>query len=412
MACHEAPEDGWFMHFRDGPHGEQNPAVSYAPEDTCAQSGCHGYANTADIPEGKTSGVTHVNKWHPEYGAWNETEDEGWNSEMVSHSEPTESFVRTKECSACHGTHEGVFANIEDAPGIFEYAPDAQPNPENVSEWRITCVACHEPHEVQEHDYLRGDFSEDSSKLCGQCHNAELGSELQAGAGHGEVHHSMWEMYSRSKFVDNSSSHPELECASCHMPGLDRPPGNFETTAGVSRQTGHSMEVNTTQLMSDRLRDKEYRKCNACHQDLDATIDEQRRITQQMIERAQTMRSEANQTMYEYGYEDTELASTLEEGTFWLQFVEAAGTGIHNPEMATERLTGAIDRFDEVKSLAYQQQVDELNEQLDEQSQEPQTTTTTPTTEPTTETETPGLGISVALVAIIGAALLAVRRWT
>ncbi|MFB6153247.1 MAG: hypothetical protein ABEJ27_03245, partial [Halodesulfurarchaeum sp.] len=42
-ACHKAPEDTWFMHFRVGPHGNQNPSVSMAPEDTCAQAGCHGY---------------------------------------------------------------------------------------------------------------------------------------------------------------------------------------------------------------------------------------------------------------------------------------------------------------------------------------------------------------------------------
>lgn len=411
MACHEEPEDTWFMHFRDGPHGEQNPGVSNAPEDTCAQSGCHGYGLKSMVPEGKESGVTHESRYHPEYGEWNETEDEGWTSEMVSHSEPTESFVRTQECSPCHGTHEGVFANIEDAQGIFEYAHDSQPNPEEVTEWRITCVACHEPHSVQEGDTLRGGFSSDSSKLCGQCHNAELGSELQAG-GHGEVHHSMWEMYSRSKFVDNSSSHPELECASCHMPQLDRP-GHGDDAA--PRYMGHEMEVNTTRLMMDELWEEDYRKCNACHQDLDATIDEQEAITQTMIDRASSMRSEANQTVHNLGYADDEqMASTLEEGTFWLNFVEAAGTGIHNPEMATERLTGAMDRFDEVKSLAYQQKVDELNEQLDQQSQEPQTTTTTASddTTQTTQTETPGMGIGVALVALLGAALLAVRRWT
>jgi len=412
MACHEAPEDGWFMHFGEGPHGEQMPGVSNAPEDTCAQSGCHGYADKSAVPEGKTSGVTHVNKWHPEYQAWNETEDEGWTSEMVSHSEPTEPFVKTQECSACHGTHEGVFANIEDEPGIFDYANDAQPAPEDVEEWRITCVACHEPHTIKEGDNLRGGFSEDSSKLCGQCHNAELGSDLQAAHMEHEVHHSMWEMYSRSKFVDNSSSHPELECSSCHMPGLDRPPGNFETKSGVARRTGHSMEVNTTELMSDRVRVEEYRKCNACHQSLDATIEEQERITEQMIDRATSMRTEANQTVHQLGYADDEqLSSTLTEGTFWLHFVEAAGTGIHNPEMASERLTGAMERFDDVKSLAYQKKIDELSE-------EPQTTTTTTTetttTEPTetTATETPGLGIGVALIALIGAALLAVRRWT
>ena len=406
--CHSEPEDGgWFMHFRAGPHGDENPGVSMAPEDTCSQAGCHGYGSESQIPDGKESGVTHANAYHSEYGEWNETEDADWNSDMMSHSEPTESFVRTEDCMPCHGTHEGVFANIEEDRDIFEYAHDAQPNPENVTEWRVTCVACHEPHSIEEGDVVRGHF-EDQSELCGQCHNAELGSELHAD-GHTEIHHSMWEMYSRSKFADNSSSHPELDCSSCHMPQLDRP-GHGPDAA--PRKMGHEFEVNTTRLQMDRLWTEEYRKCNACHQDLEATIDEQAAITQSMLDTAKTMRGEANQTVYDLEYEDDEqIASTLEEGTFWMNFVGAAGSGIHNPEMATERLTGSIARFDQVKSMAYEKRLNEM-------SQEPQTTTTTESTETTEEpteettTETPGLGIGVAMIALLGAALLAVRRWT
>lgn len=409
--CHTAPEDSWFMHFRAGPHGDQNPGVSMAPEDTCAQAGCHGYGNEGEIPDGKEAGVTHTSKYHPEYGEWNETEDAGWTSEMVSHSEPTESFVRSEECSPCHGTHEGVFANIEDAPGIFEYAHDSQPAPEEVDEWRITCAACHEPHTIMEGgDTLRGDF-EKGSELCGQCHNAEIGSELQAG-GHTEVHHSMWEMYSRSKFFDASGSHPELECYNCHMASLDRP-GHSDDAA--ARKMGHEFEVNTTRLMMEELWVEEDKKCYQCHQDLEATISDQHTIVSNQIETAASMREEANSTVYELELQDNEqLTSELQEGTFWLNFVEAAGSGIHNPEMSTERLRGAMERFDNVKSQAYQMKIDDLNEQLDQQSQEPQTTTTeTPTdTTETTQTETPGLGIGVALVALLGAALLAVRRWT
>ncbi|MFB6267259.1 MAG: cytochrome c3 family protein [Halodesulfurarchaeum sp.] len=424
-ACHQAPEDTWFMHFREGPHGNQNPGVSMAPENTCAQSGCHGYANKKVIPDGKDSGVTHVNKWHPEYGEWNETEDPGWNSSMVSHSKPMPSYGR--ECTECHGTHEGVFANIEKAPGVYEYAHDAQPNPENVTEWRITCVVCHEPHSVTAEDPLRGNF-EDGSKLCAQCHNAELGSKLQAG-NHTEVHHSMWEMYSRSKFYNGSGSHMELECYSCHMPFQARPPGNFSTTEGIARHTGHSFEVNTTALMSDRLQPwtDNYKQCSSCHQSLEATIEAQRSVVQHQLDVASSLRMEANQTVHQYGLtNNTAIMDTLQQGTFWLNFVEAAGTGLHNPEMATQRLTGAIQKFDKVKSMAYKQQVEQLNQQLEEAQQakttitptptETATPTETPTQTPTetttTTTTTPGLGIGVALIALVAAALLALRRWT
>lgn len=413
--CHEPPEDGWFMHFRSGPHGDQNPEVSYAPEDTCAQAGCHGYGNESLVPEGKESGVTHVSAYHPEYGEWNETEDPGWSSDMASHSKVTPSYAQTEDCAPCHGTHEGTFANIDDEDP-YGFAYDAQPSAENVSEWRVTCVACHEPHTIDPEEdagTLRGDFDR-STDLCAQCHNTHEGhgeftDEVQRSGS--ELHHSMWELYRNSKYIDNSSSHVQLECASCHMAQLDRPGHGPDAAA---RKMGHDFEVRTDRLEDPDLWTEDYRKCGACHQDLDATINEQEEMTEYLAEQAIEMRVSSNETLHELGYaDDEELMNSWEEGRFWLNLIEAGGSSIHNPEMANERLTDAIQRFDEVKSLAYQQEVDQLEQELEDASEEPQTTTTT-TTEPTetTATETPGLGIAVAMIALIGAALLAVRRWT
>ena len=114
------------------------------------------------------------------------------------------------------------------------------------------------------------------------------------------------------------------------------------------------------------------------------------------------MRDSSNQTLHEYGYaDDTQLAETWEQGRFWLNFVEAGGTGIHNPEMANARLSDAISNFQEVRSQAYQERISEL----ESSSQGPETTTET------TESQSPGLGIGIALIALLGAALLAVRRY-
>ncbi|MFB6154046.1 MAG: PGF-CTERM sorting domain-containing protein, partial [Halodesulfurarchaeum sp.] len=175
-----------------------------------------------------------------------------------------------------------------------------------------------------------------------------------------------------------------------------------------------------------------YRSCSQCHQSLESTIANQKAVIQHQLTVANNMRAEANQTVYQYGLQDnTQIMNTLQEGTFWLNFVEAAGTGLHNPEMATNKIRGAIKRFDKVKSMAYQQQIQQLNEKL-EQAQQAKTTATpteteTPTPTPTetatatatptetatkTTTTTPGMGVAVAMVALIGAALLAVRRWT
>ncbi|MFB6154045.1 MAG: cytochrome c3 family protein [Halodesulfurarchaeum sp.] len=413
--CHDAPEDGWFMHFRSGPHGDQNPSVPMAPEGTCTLSGCHGYGSEAEIPPGKSTGVTHVNKQHPEYGEWNETEDPSWNSSMVSHSKPAPRVTRNTECMPCHGTHEGVFANIEKAPGVYEYARKAQPNPANVTEWRITCVVCHDPHTIRPEDVLRGDFA-DGSKLCAQCHNAELGARLQAGE-QTEVHHSMWEMYSRSKFVDNGSSHVELDCYTCHMAGLYRPPGSVGTSSGPARYTGHDFDVNSSRLMSERLRIRDFRDCSRCHQSLSATMSEQKRLIRLQVALAADMRAEANQTMTRFGLRENQtIRSTYREGTFWLNFVEAAGSGLHNPEMATNRLRGAIERFDMVKSMAYTTKIARLQRKLEAARQATTTATPTPTptatpaeTPTTTKTTTPGLGVAAALIGLFGAAML-IRR--
>lgn len=409
--CHEPAEDSWFTHFRAGPHGEQNPTASLSPEDNCAQSGCHGYGSKALVPDGKTSGVTHVNTHHPEYGEWNETEDAGWNaSTMSSHSEPAEGYTREKSCLSCKST-AGAIANIEE-PGIYERNEEAVPNPENMTEFRITCVACHEPHSIVEGgDILRGSF-EDSSTLCAQCHNTEISHEFtqEVKTEHAEVHHSQWEMYRTSKYVNNSSSHPELECASCHMPGTPhRETANEKLIA--PQTSGHSFDVNTTRLESEYLSAPDYRKCNTCHQDLEATIQEQRRITQRLAEVAAEMRGSSNQTLHKFGYaNNTELATTWKQARFWVSFVEHGGSGIHNPEMVSSQMAGAIQDFHEVQKLAYQKRIAELNEELEQASQEPQTTT--PPEETTTTTTTPGMGVGIALVAILGGALVAIRRWT
>ncbi|MFB6266345.1 MAG: cytochrome c3 family protein [Halodesulfurarchaeum sp.] len=397
-SCHTPPEGGWYEHFREGPHGSQNPGVSVTPEETCAN--CHGAENAHS----------------PVYPEWNETADPGWSVLGASHSKRPSAAVKTSECMPCHGTHEGVFANIEQASGVYEYARAAQPDPASVTEWRITCSVCHEPHNITETDPLRGSF-EDGSTLCAQCHNAELGSRLQ-NPEHTVVHHSMWGLYSRSKFATNESSHVELDCYSCHMASREAKSRNGTILRRAI--TGHSFEVNSTLLQDpSQLEAPAYRQCGTCHRNLAETMTNEQRIVGSFLEVTRQLWSEANTTITRYDMTDVpEIRRAMRNGTFWMNFVEGAGAGLHNPEMAIGRLRRAIVRFDRVKSLAYQREIESLRTQINETrgvtgvSKGSPTPTTTEASSPTTtgtgttETTTPAVGVAGVLLSLIAAVLL------
>ncbi|MFB6095377.1 MAG: cytochrome c3 family protein [Halodesulfurarchaeum sp.] len=397
-SCHTPPEGGWYEHFREGPHGSQNPGVSVSPEKTCAK--CHGASNPRS----------------PVYPEWNETADPGWSVFDASHSKRPSAAVKTQECMPCHGTHKGVFANIEKAPGVYEYANASQPAPSSVAEWRITCSVCHEPHTITERDPLRGDF-EDGSMLCAQCHNAELGSRLQ-NREHTVVHHSMWGLYSGSKFATNGSMHVELDCYSCHM--ASRKAVIRNGTVIRRAITGHSFEVRTTLLQNQSiLKTPDYRQCGRCHRNLGETIENERRIVRSILQLTRQLWFEANTTINRYDMRDVpKIRHTMQNGAFWLNYVEGAGAGLHNPEMAIARLRGAIVRFDRVKTLAYTRKISSLRRRINEtrgttaSPERTPTPTPTPTPAPSpTETgptaiTTPGVGIVGTMLSLAAAFLL------
>lgn len=388
MECHEEPEDSWFMHFQRGPHGDQKPGVTNAPEQTCSQSMCH----------------DDQNPFGPVYAEWEETDDADWSEDMLSHSKVAPSSVRTEECSACHGTHEGSFANIERAPGVNALAPGEQPDPDTVEEWRITCSACHDPHDVKPDDVLRGDF-ESESQLCAQCHTGNIGTELQ-GASYEGVHQSIWQLYSQSEFAEEAGRHTALECTSCHM--ASKPRG--ESSDAV---TGHSFDVNTSLLSdTDRLAAPPEAQCGSCHPDLAATIAAATGQLESDLALAREMEGSAEQTLADTGLQDDEqLAADLEEGSAWLDFVDTPVAGLHNPNLARDRLRDAIARFDHVKSQAYTQDTgSSAGTTTTTIGPAPTTTTPTPTASTTTETATPGPGVVGVVGVMIALALLGIRR--
>lgn len=387
MECHEEPEDTWFMHFQRGPHGEQTPGVTNSPEATCSQSMCH----------------DDQNPYGPVYAEWDETGDADWSQDMLSHSKPAPPTVRTEECSACHGTHEGSLANIEGDTAVDGFALGEQPDPNSVEEWRITCSACHDPHDVQSDDVLRGDF-ETEGELCAQCHTGSVTDQLDVAHAEG-THQSIWELYSGSEFADAEGRHTELDCSSCHMAAQPR-------TGEFNAITGHSFDVNTTLLTAtDRLIAPPEQQCGTCHQDLAGTIAATTGQLEADLVLGREMEGEAEQALTEAGLQDDQLAADFREGSSWLAFVDTAEAGLHNPDGASDRLRDAIARFDEVKSQAYQQGGDGSDGTTTTTiGPAPTTTTPTPTATATTETETPGPGIAGVVTVLFALALLAFRR--
>lgn len=382
--CHEEPEDSWFMHFRNGPHGSQNPGISMAPEDTCASTGCHDSFN----PNGAI------------YAEWDESEAD---AEELSHSAPAPPSARSEECSPCHGTHEGTFANIEDAPGVEAYGVGEQPDPNDVSEWRITCAACHDPHEVQAGENLRGDF-DDGSRVCAQCHNGpDVGPD---GGAEDPIHNDVWQLYSTSKFANASGTHSELDCASCHM-------ASQANTEGYNARTGHSFDVNTSLLAdTQRLEAPASEQCGACHRELAGTITGRQAAIESHLDTATRLEGEANTTLEDLGLsDDEELRTAMNEGAVWIDLVASPTIGTHNPEFSIDRLRRAIERFESVKAAAYEERsVSDGGPSDGTDTTTPPETTTTQTPTTMTDTETPGPGVGVTLFVMVLATLIAVRR--
>lgn len=385
LECHSQPEDGWYMHFRAGPHGSQNPDVSYAPEDTCGQTACHDRHN----PMG------------PIYAEWNEVDDEERAAPKTSHSLPAPEAARDERCSGCHGSHQGSLANIEDATGIHDYAADSQPEADSVDEWRITCPTCHDPHDVRHEDRLRGEF-ESESTLCAQCHAGPTVDETARNRSY--IHYSTWTLYNNSKFAPTGTGHQPLECTSCHM-------ASQNDTEAYNAVTGHSFDVNTELLGDTERLDRpgEY-ECGVCHAVLNQTITARKAELQTAYQNASRLRADANETLVELGLaEDSEFSRELSEGTYILESSGHPDVAIHNPEMAADRVDRAIVIFQELQTDAEEHGPD--GDTAD--GQDGTVTTTAPGTDSDgsgTETTTPGPNPVIVLVAVI-AGVLAMRRF-
>ncbi|SET05874.1 Cytochrome c552 [Methanococcoides vulcani] len=323
--CHQEYYDMW----SSSAHGIADCEICHTP----AGSGFEGHISnpsdsvpTADLSS-EVCGDCHV----AIFDDWNEFAGEEFDMEaMASHSEPTEiaePFVLHSDtsCIVCKST-DGALLNLEEADVYMlneEAAHDL-----NVTEWAITCVACHDPHEG-------GIWLEDSTLLCGNCHNTE---GVVADGETPVVRHAQWEMVSSSGYVDGT--HPTvISCVDCHMSMV---PLDGEVT------TGHDFDFDALALSDPEASNG----CYMCHQDsLPSLIEEKQAPISQRLSDLNSLKEEANVALEIVNGTDAygpQLAN-YNNGLFYLTEVENDGSlGIHNMVRTQSDLDMAEDYFNSI----------------------------------------------------------------
>jgi predicted CXXCH cytochrome family protein len=142
---------------------------------------------------------------HGDNRQWgNETLDGYFSSDHYVNEAP--SYAQSAGCSRCRST-QGFIAHLEGE------AWEEVPAPEDMEVvWRITCLACHDPHpgEGEENSFQLRMEPED---LCAECHQST------SGFGTEHVHHPQQEFRTASVVytTDPVTWMGEIECVNCHM---------------------------------------------------------------------------------------------------------------------------------------------------------------------------------------------------
>ncbi|WP_292488023.1 cytochrome c3 family protein [Methanohalobium sp.] len=310
--CHSPPEEGYEAHI-DNPT-EIDPGMNYSAE-LCGK--CH-------------------NEPHkPIFDEWDEYSKDDFDTEnMTSHSEPsdvTEPFVQdSDDCVACKST-EGAVVNLE-GTDVHDFNEEKLPNSSDVEEWRLTCVACHEPHST-------GFHIEDEVKLCSNCHNSR-GAEPD-----GETtiaRYTQWDMYNNSSYVNGG--HPvEIGCVDCHMGAKP-----FNETTNESAVTGHRFDMNVSLVVDSESTNN----CSRCHgAELSGAIENQQSRISSRLQDLETKRDNAEEALEELNgtqiYQEQQ--AVFNNALYYMTAVEEDGSlGVHNMEMALSYLNNSEERFDEV----------------------------------------------------------------
>ncbi|KGK99547.1 hypothetical protein LI82_01985 [Methanococcoides methylutens] len=323
--CHQDSYNLW----SSSAHNIADCGICHSP----AESGFEGHiSNPSDsVPTADLSSEVCGDCHAAIFDEWNEFGEVGFDMEaMASHSEPTEiaePYVLHSDvsCVVCKST-DGAILNLEEAEVYMlneEAAHDL-----NVTEWTISCVACHDPHEG-------GLWLENSTLLCGNCHNTE---GLVADGNTPVVRHAQWEMVSTSGYVDGT--HPTaIGCVDCHMSMI---PLDGEVT------TGHDFDFDAVALSDPDASNG----CYMCHQDsLTSLIEEKQAPISQKLSDLNSLKEEANIALESVNGTDSyeiQLAN-YNDGLFYLTEVENDGSvGIHNLVRAHSDLDMSENFFNSV----------------------------------------------------------------
>jgi len=266
------------------------------------------------------------------YDEWNEFGEADFDMESIaSHSEPTdvaEPYVLDREasCTACKSTDGGIL-NIADAE---PYALDEEGvhELEVVSEWAISCAACHDPHDT-------GPRIDDSILLCGNCHNTE-GVVMDGNTP--VVRHAQWELVSTSGYVDGT--HPtSIGCVDCHM---------VQISTDEVVETGHTFDFDAELLSNPDSGNN----CSLCHQSsLPSLIEEKQAPIESHISSLNSLEETAGNALESINGTDAyeEQRANYNNGQFYLTKIENDGSlGIHNLETATNDLVASEELFNKV----------------------------------------------------------------
>jgi predicted CXXCH cytochrome family protein len=307
--CHMLAEDNFAKHITNP--SLFTPTINYSAE-SCGN--CH-------------TGI---------FDEWNEYNMGYFNYEtMASHSEPVielEPHLLTSEksCISCKSTNGAIF-NLMEAE-IYNLNEEEVPKPEDVQEWRITCVACHEPHTT----LLR---VEDSTQLCSNCHN----SQGAVPDGYTTVaRHTQWEMYSNSSYA--SDTHPgNIGCVDCHVVTIP------ENKSIMQVETfGHSFTPDIELLSSSESSNG----CYECHGESLPSLSgaKQGVISSRLgnLERLQIESINALESINGTNEYDIQ-RKNYNNALFYISSVQNDGSlGIHNGERARNELDIAGEMFNEI----------------------------------------------------------------
>ncbi|MDY0386568.1 MAG: ammonia-forming cytochrome c nitrite reductase subunit c552 [Methanolobus sp.] len=311
--CHHPPAEGYDEHVDD--------PSAHIPEVNISAEMC---------------GNCHMGDHHPVIEEWDEFQTADFNiSNMASHSEPTdiaEPFVLggEKSCVSCKST-EGAIPNLAD-PDVYGLNLDEVPEASDVSEWRIACIACHEPHSA---DYR----IEDNVQLCGNCHNSE---HATADGMTDVVRHPQWEMYNGS--IYDTGLHPgNIGCSDCHMAARE-----YNDTTHKTAITGHTFDFNPELLFSFESSNG----CYDCHKEgFIVVVEAKQEIISQRLDSLETLKANATISLEDLNGTAVhdEALKDYNNALFYMTAVESDGShGIHNTERTNEYLSNSEELFDSV----------------------------------------------------------------